>query len=235
MPTLLDVVDRPVEAVLLDAGGVLLVPDPDAVRLALATFGLDPDDEACARAHYLSMGEVDRLGAADWPLVDRVYARALDVPEGDIDAAVPLIEDVYLNRPFVPVAGAAEALRDLQAAGLALAVVSNATGTIERELATHRICSVDGGEAALVAVVVDSHVVGIDKPDPAIFHLALDALGVPADRSLYVGDTVHFDVDGARAAGMSCVHIDPVGHCEATDHPHLASITEVLGALRPEA
>jgi len=226
-----DLPDSPIDAVLLDAGGVLLLPDPAAVRKGLAPFGVEPDDETCARAHYESMGEVDRLGAADWPKVNRFYARAAGVAEDDIDTVFGVIEDLYLRQPWSPVPGAAEALLALQAAGVALAVVSNAQGTMERLLAEHRICTVDGDEVARVAVVVDSQVVGIEKPDPRIFALALDALDVEAGRSLYVGDTVHFDVERARAAGMACVHVDPCGRCPGTDHPHVASVAELPGAL----
>jgi putative hydrolase of the HAD superfamily len=222
----------PYEAVLLDAGGVLLLPDPEVLRRGLAPFGLRPDDETCARAHYESMGEVDRLGAAEWEAVDRVFARAVGVAEDDLDAVLPVIEDLYLNHPFVPASGAAEALLSLQDAGVALAIVSNATGTVERQLADHRICSVDGGDVARVALVVDSHLVGVEKPDPRIFQLALDGLGVESHRSLYVGDTVHFDVEGARAAGMTCAHVDPTGRCQATDHPHTASLIDLVRALR---
>jgi putative hydrolase of the HAD superfamily len=227
-----DLLDPPIDAVLLDAGGVLVLPDPEALRKGMAPFGLSPGDEVCARAHYESMAEVDRIGATDWPVVDRVFARAAGVEEEDVDAVLPVVEDLYLNHPFVPVPGAAEALLDLQAGGFALAIVSNATGTVERQLADHRICSVDGGEAARVGVVVDSSVVGIEKPDPGIFHIALEALGVPPEQALYVGDTVHFDVHGARAAGMRCVHIDPLGRCPATDHPHAAALHDLAQVLR---
>jgi len=37
-------------------------------------------------------------------------------------------------------------------------------------------------------VVVDSHVAGVAKPDPRIFHLLLKALAVPAGEAVYVGD-----------------------------------------------
>jgi len=227
-----DLLDPPIDAVLLDAGGVLVLPDPEVLRRGLTPFGLHPSDEICARAHYASMAEVDRLGAADWPLVDRVFARVAGVAEEDVDAVLPIVEDLYLNQPFVPVPGAAEALLDLQAAGMALAIVSNASGTMERQLADHRICSVDGGEAARVRVVVDSSVVGIEKPDPRIFHIALEALEVQPEHALYVGDTVHFDVHGARAAGMRCVHVDPLGRCPATDHLHAATLGDLARALR---
>jgi putative hydrolase of the HAD superfamily len=106
---------------------------------------------------------------------------------------------------------------------------------MEQQLADHRICTSDGGHGAQVAVVVDSDVVGVEKPDPAIFGTALDALGLPPRGCIYVGDTVHFDVNGARAAGLLPVHLDPYGWCPDTDHAHIGSLTELARALIPMA
>jgi putative hydrolase of the HAD superfamily len=226
-----DAVVEPVEAVLFDAGGVLLLPDPAALRRAFAPFGATPDDETCRLAHYASMRELDRVGGPDWLAVDRVLARISGVPEDKVELTFGLVEDIYVRLPWVPVPDAAEALRALQLAGFPLAVVSNASGTMERQLAEHRICSVDGHTEAQVAVVVDSHVVGVEKPDPRIFGIALRTLGMPAARCLYVGDTVHFDVEGARAVGMRAVHFDPFRLCPGDDHPHIGSLLALVGNL----
>ena len=59
--------------------------------------------------------------------------------------------------------------------------------------------------------VVDSQVEGVEKPDPRIFRIALERLGVAASRALYVGDIRAVDEAGARAAGMHFVLIDPYG------------------------
>jgi putative hydrolase of the HAD superfamily len=225
--------DGPIEAILLDAGGVLLLPDPAELRRALAPFGGTPDDETCRRAHYACMREVDRIGGPDWPAVDRVLLRVAGVADDKLDRAVSVVEEVYLRLPWVPVPDAADTLLALQAAGYPMAVVSNATGTMEQQLAEHRICTSDGGHSAQVAVVVDSEVVGVEKPDPAIFGIALDALDVPADDCIYVGDTVHFDVNGARAAGLRPVHLDPYRWCP-DDHDHVGSLTDLAGALIPK-
>jgi putative hydrolase of the HAD superfamily len=101
-------------------------------------------------------------------------------------------------------------------------------------LLTHRICGVgsDDGEVAEVAIVVDSHVVGIEKPDPRIFTIALDALGIDATDAVYVGDTVFFDVEGARAAGLLPVHVDPYRFCPLDDHEHTASLPDFGARLR---
>jgi putative hydrolase of the HAD superfamily len=232
------VTGRPADiaALLFDAGGVLLLPDPDVFRRLLAPFGAAPDDATCDRAHYIGMSEVDRIGEADWPVVDDAVARALGVPDDCLDAAAGAVSEVYLNSTWVPVPGAAETLVELQGDGYPLAVVSNASGTMEQQLLQHDICSVDGETHARVTVVIDSDVVGVEKPDPRIFALALDALGRPDPaRCVYVGDTVHFDVEGARAAGLWPLHVDPFRLCPATgDHEHLASVADLPAYLRKE-
>lgn len=229
-PDLLDAL-RDIRAVLLDAGGVLVLPDPAVLRGALKDLDAEPDDALCHRAHYEGMHELDVLGRLDWATVDRHIARLLGVPENRQTEARAVLEDVYLHQPWVPVDGAAEALRSLQAAGLALAVVSNATGTMEEQLARHEICSVHGGAMARVEVVIDSDVVGIEKPDPRIFGLALERLGIQPDQGVYVGDTVHFDVTGARAAGLTPIHVDPYRLCAHSDHAHAASVDAVAAAV----
>jgi putative hydrolase of the HAD superfamily len=221
-----------VDTVLLDAGGVLLLPDPEALRKVLAPYGLSVTDEEARRGHYECMAQLDRIGALDWPAVDRHLARILGVPDDRLDEVVEGIEALYLSEPWVPVDGAAEALLRLQGAGFRLAVVSNASGTIEAQLHDGRICSVHGGAVARVEVVIDSHVVGVEKPDPRIFQLAFDAIGAVPESSLYIGDTVFFDVTGARAAGIRVVHADPFGLCGGPDdHPHVGSLEELAGAL----
>jgi len=77
----------------------------------------------------------------------------------------------------------------------ALGVVSNYYGNADRILA-------DAGMGQLFAVVVDSSVCGLSKPDPAIFALAVARLGVPAQRALFVGDSLAQDIVPARAAGL---------------------------------
>ena len=84
-----------------------------------------------------------------------------------------------------------EALARLRAAGIRLGIVSNSDGRVEQALEA-------AGLRDYFDVVVDSALVGVEKPDPAIFRAALDALGVAAGEALYVGDLYEVDVLGAR-------------------------------------
>jgi putative hydrolase of the HAD superfamily len=223
-----------IDAVIFDAGGVLLLPDGELGLSLLASLGCGPDGpdwrSVWRRAHYASMSFLDQLEKTDWPVVRRVMAEAAGVGPADLDAAVPLIEQVA-STPWVAADGAAEVLRQLSAAGYQLAVVSNSGGSIASQLEAAGICSASPGELTKVAAVIDSFVVGIEKPDPRIFRFAIDALGVDPGRSVYVGDTVRFDVTGARAAGLHPVHVDPFGLCAAGDHGHIADVTELTAIL----
>jgi putative hydrolase of the HAD superfamily len=58
------------------------------------------------------------------------------------------------------------------------------------------------GLSPLLDVVIDSTVLGVWKPDAAIFHAALSELGMPAEAAIYVGDTYLQDMVGAKGVGM---------------------------------
>jgi len=89
----------------------------------------------------------------------------------------------------------ARALLDRLRHRVALGVISNFYGNVDRLLA-------EAGIAPWLATIVDSTRVGVSKPDPAIFALALDQLGCAAAEVLYVGDSFEKDVVGAHAAGL---------------------------------
>jgi HAD superfamily hydrolase (TIGR01509 family) len=57
------------------------------------------------------------------------------------------------------------------------------------------------GLSPFFRVIVSSADVGAMKPDPTMFRVVLERLGVPPQRALHVGDDVA-DEEGARAAGM---------------------------------
>jgi FMN phosphatase YigB (HAD superfamily) len=104
-------------------------------------------------------------------------------------------------------------------------VVSNSDGRAEDHLVATGVR--DGLE-----FVVDSQLVGIEKPDPRIFRLALERMGVPAARALYVGDLRSIDREGAHAAGLECVLIDPFGDYADARSPSIESIADLPAWVR---
>jgi HAD superfamily hydrolase (TIGR01509 family) len=93
-------------------------------------------------------------------------------------------------------------LARLKSAGLMLGVVSNSEGRVEQALEA-------AGLRQYFDVVIDSALVGIEKPDPRIFQAALQALGVEPEEALFVGDLYEVDVVGARAAGIEAILLGP--------------------------
>jgi len=123
------------------------------------------------------------------------------------------------------------ALQRLSAAGFRLGVVSNSDGRVAEALEAV-------GLGGVFEVIVDSKIAGVEKPDPRIFQVALDAMQVKAAEALYVGDLYEVDVVGARRAGMDVVLLDPAGaHAgrDAPTAPDVAAVAERLlgtGAIR---
>ena len=220
-----------IDTVILDAGGVLLLPDAAVGRDAFRSLGYQPCDEEWERAHYANVVLYDGMDLPDWAELRRAFARALGVADRHIDAAVPLVDSLITTTPWAPVAGAAAAVQALVGAGFKVGIVSNAFGTIAAQLEGGRVCSAsDATTLPRVAAIIDSHLVGVEKPDPAIFHLALDALGADASRAVHVGDSVRADVNGASGAGLCGVHLDPYGGCGGA-HAHVSGLPALLDWL----
>lgn len=203
--------------VLLDAGGTLITLDYDRLRQALteaagpgASIPGSPDDAAFDRAEGLARRWATvavRQALPPRGLWDGYFTRMLEGAGVDGPLVGPALEILWrMNRECGlwrrPIAGTREVLAHLRARGCRMAVVSNAEGQVEGDL-------VDAGFGPFLETVVDSHLVGVAKPDPRIFSIALERMGVGPDDCVYVGDVPAFDVDGARAAGIPPILVDP--------------------------
>nr|MBA3319683.1 HAD-IA family hydrolase [Gemmatimonadales bacterium] len=133
-----------------------------------------------------------------------------------------LHDELHLWSRLAP--GTREALDRMRAAGLRLGVVSNSDGRVEEALLA-------AGLRDRFDVVLDSAVMGVEKPDPAIFRAALDALGVAPAEALYVGDLYDVDVVGARAAGMDAVLLVADAGAAGPDCRRVASLTALADDL----
>lgn len=224
-------------AILFDAGGVLVFPDPKGILPLLREAGVEPEPEDLIRAHYFAMRatETDDSYHEDWwARYLRWYAVSCGV---EADASVPLSALLAQStRSFdwtLVAPGVHETLAGLAERGIPMGVVSNAEGTVEEALGSLGVCYVPGNShqrGVEMAAIVDSTLVGVWKPDPAIFTFALEALGQPAGETIwYVGDTVRYDVTGALAAGLTPIHMDPFGDCGAPDdHTHISALGQLL-------
>jgi putative hydrolase of the HAD superfamily len=220
----------PVRAVFLDVGGVLLLPPPEAAWTVLGETGV-LDQERHRRAHYAGMTAYDRdLGDMDAYL--RGFCLAYGVLEARLREATVALQETLRKTPWSTVfQDSVSGLRAISSTGVGLAIISNSDGTVERQLTSLGICQVGAGPGVAVAGIIDSHVVGLRKPDPAIFQHALRATGVRPGEAMHVGDSLVADVAGARGAGLLPVHFDPLGTCPDDRHSHARSLHDVAGWL----
>ena len=79
--------------------------------------------------------------------------------------------------------------------------------------------------------IFDSHIVGIEKPDPGFFRYALETLNASSETTLHIGDMYHVDVLGAWGAGIGAVLLDPYDDWRDYDcirFPDLISVTRKI-------
>jgi putative hydrolase of the HAD superfamily len=223
---------EPFDAVSLDVGGVVVVPDHGMIAVALTKAGVTFDRDAFGPAHYYAMHEVDsRMSLAeDFSDYQHRFLVDVGVPDDLVERGAAALDAIFETPLWCqPVPGSRAAMHALLAAGLRLAVTSNSDGTVADLLLRHEVCQVGDGPGVPLEWISDSGVVGHAKPDPRLFAATAEALGLPAARVLHVGDSVHYDVEGARAAGLQGVHFDPFTLCTARDaHPHVRSLTDFL-------
>jgi len=208
------------DAVLFDAGGVLVLPDPSVLGPLLAPFGGSSDVDRHRRAHYAGMAEKSRAESleGDWS------------EEADIDHAAVVLDHTRSAHLWRwPIPETLSALGALGDAAVPMGVVSNAAGQVEAELRRSGICQTGAGRGAEMRVVVDSHVVGVAKPDPRIFDFAMPHFAeFDRSRILYVGDSVTMDIASSTAAGLHPTLIDPFEDHSHADFERVASVEDII-------
>ena len=221
---------RDFDAVSLDVGGVLVVPDHGALAGVLDRLGVRHERRRFGVGHYEAMAAMDRATSDPEDFTDYLqgFLAAVGVADADRARAHDALVDVLRTPVWCqPVPGSRQAVRAFAAAGVRLAVTSNSDGTVEDHLARHEWLQVGPGPGVEVEVVTDSGVVGVGKPNARVFQATVDALGLRPGRILHVGDSAFHDVAGAAAVGMQAVHMDPYDLCDG-DHPHIHVLGELL-------
>jgi len=231
------------KAVLLDVGGIFHLPDHERIRAAFARAEFTVNVDVLDRAHYAGAAQFP-VGVdveSDWKFRWQQYLDAYITACGVGHDDQVLRDDVHkhLDSEFAVgdlwsriIPGSVDGLRALVATGVHVGIISNADGTVAERLAAQEVLQVGPGLGIEVACVIDSGAVGVSKPDPRIFHIALDAIGIAASDSWYLGDMPGIDVVGARAAGLWPIVMDPFNFHSGDYHRvrTLAEVAEMVSA-----
>ncbi len=154
------------------------------------------------------------------PFAD-VLAR-LDVTPEAADEVVSLRRDVT-RQGLVPVDGVVETITALRGRGLKIGLITVCSEDVPllwEETPFHGLFDAE----------VFSATCGLRKPDPRIYRLALDQLGVEPEQAVFVGDGANDELAGAERVGMTAVGVDsPGGELpEDWDGPRIRALPELL-------
>lgn len=225
-------------AIFLDAGYTLLFPQVEKLAQDLEASGFPARVEQFHQAERAGKKKLDEVL---WPQIrqGRIprttnhvfwehYLTALmdqlrPSPESRkevVDRVIGGFRDIHTWSKVLP--DTIPTLQKLKAAGYYLAVISNSDGTVEGELQR-------AGLHEYLEFVIDSSVVGVEKPHPEIFEMALKRAGVKPNEAIYVGDTHPIDIGGAELAGIRGILIDRVGAYPDAECARITSISQLGG------
>lgn len=201
------------KAVLFDAGNTLVYVDPARMREIVLAGGVRAEPSTVRRAELEARRRlhdgIEHGAKGTEPELWKDYFSTLlsgsGVPDEALDSVGRRVRDAHAEEHlWTWVAdGTEETLGTLLRTGYRLAVISNADGRVEDVL-------VRAGLRDYFEFVMDSELVGMEKPAPAIFLDACRRLGLPPRACLYVGDLYPVDYLGARSAGLRAVLLDPL-------------------------
>jgi FMN phosphatase YigB (HAD superfamily) len=225
----------------LDAGNTIIFLDHARIARILGGEGIDVTAETLIRCEgeakrlledgggerpaWAHEGEVGGLG---WGRTIATILSQAGVDRARLPALLATLwqRHLELNLWWLVPDGLGPALDSIRALGVKAVVVSNSEGMLDVLFA--RL-----GIARYLDLVVDSGKVGIEKPDPGIWQIALAAYPTPADQVLHLGDTYATDIAGAEALDFRAALIDPFGHY-ADRHlavPRVPGVVEVAAAI----
>ncbi len=230
-----------VDLLCLDAGNTVIFLDHARLSRLCAGEGFETSSEVLIRAEgdakvAVELGEAldvgwsdaEVLGKRSWALVVATILQRAGLATERVPRVLSPLWAAHRAHnlwSLVP-DGLHEALDRLRARGVKVAVVSNSEGMLDAVLD-------DLGILGAFDCTIDSAAVGVEKPDPRIFQIALERNGASADRAVHIGDTYATDVIGARSAGVRVGLIDVHGHLAGRhlDVPRVESVVRLADAI----
>ncbi len=194
--------------ILLDAGGTLVFPDLLWLSDLMRKYGINAKEEDILKRVYeidylIDKSMKDRITFIEGNLLEALFGAFTSSKE-----TIKILVEKTNERDRVKNLWAytfdwvIDTLKTLKEMGYSMSVISNSDGRVEEVLE-------ETGIAPFMDKIYDSQIVGVEKPDPAIFKKALGDLSISAEEAIFFGDMFYTDILGANRAGIRAVHIDP--------------------------
>lgn len=224
-----------IKTVFFDLGSTLIYmdPQPEEVFAALCREqGIAVEPEAISQAYEKAdefyfenmlkyKGRMDQL----WLKYDGIVLEDLGIPNPSHRLAWAISRGFREGHFWHLFPETGEVLGGLRRAGYKLGIISNADEGVERILSWL-------GLPELVDTITYSQEVGVEKPNPRIFRIALQRTEASPKEAIHVGDRYDADVVGAQAVGITPVLIDREENHRDLDCLRIRSLEELWGILR---
>ncbi|MFQ5675519.1 MAG: HAD family hydrolase [bacterium] len=217
-----------IKAVFFDAGNTLIYPDYFVIQTVLADFGIKTTVARIRMAEYEALATAQNSqGSQAWKTYFGIWIKLLGGHENRIKEIYGKLWERHRQKHLWSLVDedAVVTLSALKERGYRLGVISNSDGSIATLL---RDCNLTD----YFEVIVDSEVVGIRKPSPAIFEFALNKMAAKAPESLFVGDSYETDVLGAQQAGLTGILFDPLKKFTTFECVKINRLSELLDSLQ---
>ncbi len=222
---------------LLDAGGVLLFIDQDYLSRLADEHGSQVEARRFYEEHFRLVHWFDTYVSTHRRFLSdlggpysQILLRLVGLSEEAAAQVAQMAEARNERRhlweftfPWV-----VETLDQLKDEGYRMSIVSNADGRVEEELHNLEM-------RGYFERVYDSEVVGVEKPEPGIYELALSDLGLRPEEAVFVGDMFYIDIWGANRVGIPGLHLDPLGLYEGWPGAHIQDLRQLPGWLKEYA
>jgi putative hydrolase of the HAD superfamily len=225
-------------AIFFDAGNTLIYPQFDQLAQELSREGRPASAEDFRAAErtakrvlddwlwpQIRRGHVPRtIDMHYWREYMKALMAQLRVAEPEHAAVIDRVASAFRQITFwsemLPDTPAY--LESWRARGFHLGIISNSNGRLEEQLQRMDL-------ARYFSVIIDSHHVGVEKPHPEIFRIALARATerIEPGEAIFVGDTYATDIGGASLAGLRGVLIDRVGAYPQAEGPRITCLPEL--------
>ncbi|HEX5609211.1 MAG TPA: HAD family phosphatase [Solirubrobacterales bacterium] len=216
-----------IRAIISDFGGVLTTPLLGSFLALQDEIGISPEDFGRSMRAMTAEGAENPLYAME---------RGEITEEAFLEKLADGLEPILGHRPHMhrfrelfigtlsPNEEMIELMRELKASGLRMAMLTN--NVREWEPTWRAMLPVD----EIFETVVDSAFVGCRKPEPQIYEITLERIGMPAEACLFIDD-IEVNCEGGRAAGMTAVHFQDTTQAIAEIRAALGGQPADAGAL----
>jgi|GEM_PF-4874835 len=225
-----------IDAVFIDAGGVLLKPNFHKIRLLFPELNLK--EELIDKALYPNNCNV---GAGLGPGDDDnkfVYEFAVDsgIPPKDAKKNAKKLQEIILFSEWIPRKPdeIKKVINYLKNINKKVAIVTNTENGLATQLLEKlKICTEKNNtdEIETVDRIIDSWIIGIHKPDPEIYTYTANELGVDITRCLHIGDSYRNDYEAGKKAGANVLLFRPY---EKKSENSIQSLLDIIPKVKKD-